>query len=341
MGKRFSRRKKHRNNGEAAGGNQENNRMLTASVPAAPASTAPASTTKDTITEKEETTMSKKPYRKNTKTQPTSRRAEEAATSGAISVKTDSLVEQYVWLDNAILQISPDIQRKLDPMRVADIQRNFSPLVVNPIKVSFRDGKYYIFDGMHTRTALCGINGTDSFPILCRVYHGLTKEDEANLFATQFGISKAVPLAYRLRAWAVAKDPAVLDFLDTTKGCGFAISLGSHISCHGRIAATCSAYKAYEDLGQEQYCRMLKLLHRTWAGESWSVSRNMLGGMSRFMRMYDFQDAAFVNALRGITYEEVVIEADRFPGMTRDGAFATALGEIFDRNSSSRLRPIS
>jgi hypothetical protein len=63
----------------------------------------------------------------------------------------------------------------------------------------------------------------------------------------------------------------------------------------------------------------------------------MLRGMARFMKMYDFQDAAFVKAFRGVTRKEVIHEAERFPGMTWDGAVATALGEIFDRNSSSML----
>lgn len=257
--------------------------------------------------------------------------------SDAVALDAVPETEQFVWLDNAILQVNPEIQRKLNPMRVLKIQREFSPMVANPIKVSFRDGKYYIFDGMHTRAAIRRINGKDNFPILCRVFHGLTEQDEAKLFAAQFGYAEKVPLAYRLRALNVAEDPDVLDFLDTTRKCGFDITLGSHIAHHGGIAATCNAFKAFEDLGREKYSRMLMLLHRTWAGENWSVSRYMLRGMARFMKMYDFQDAAFVKAFRGVTRKEVIHEAERFPGMTWDGAVATALGEIFDRNSSSML----
>ena len=130
-----------------------------------------------------------------------------------VPVEGASQNEKYMWLNNAMLQVSPDIQRKLSPMRVSEIERNYSPMVANPIKVSFRDGKYYIFDGMHTRAAMCGMNGTDNFPIFCRVFYGLTKEDEARLFAIQFGVSEAVPMGYRLRALAVAKDPQVLDFI--------------------------------------------------------------------------------------------------------------------------------
>ena len=246
--------------------------------------------------------------------------------------------EQYMWLNNAELQISPDIQRKLSPMRVAEIQAKFSPLVANPVKVSYRDGKYYIFDGMHTRTALCGLNGSDDFPIFCRVYYGLSKEDEAKLFALQFGSSEPVTMGYKLRALAVAKDPDVLNFLETTRDSGFTISLGSHNTCNGNIAAVVAAFKAFILLGQDEYGRMLKMLLKTWAGENWSVNRYMLGGMARFLKMYEISTNSFVKAFREVKYENIQKVVSRFPGMTRDGAYAAALAEIYDANSSSYLR---
>lgn len=296
-----------------------------------------AETTQSNI--KEENSM-----KKNRKTHASAKQSSARITAvGSISAPVEGATqnEKYMWLDNAALQISPDIQRKLDPMRVADIVANFSPMVANPIKVSFRDGKYYIFDGMHTRTAIRELNGTDDFPIFCRVYYGLTEEDEARLFAAQFGYSEAVPMAYRLRARAKGKDPEVLDFLKITRGCGFSITLGRNVPGNGRIVATCAAFKMFLDLGGEMYERMLKLLHRTWAGESWSISRNMLCGMARFMKMYDFHEQSFVKAFRGITRKEIVSQANCFPGMTRDGAFAAALAEIFEHNSTSSLWELS
>jgi hypothetical protein len=249
--------------------------------------------------------------------------------------------EKYMWLNNTDLQISPEIQRKLEPMRVAEIQGKFDPLVANPVKVSYRDGQYFIFEGMHTRTALCGLNKTDNFPIFCRVYFGLTKEDEARLFATQFGISKPVPMVYKLRALEVAKDQDVLDFLDITRSNGFTITLGGHSAQNGNIAATVTAFKVYGALGSKEYGRMLKILHKTWAGENWSVSKAMLAGMARFMRMYEFSSASFVKAFREITYEEINAEADRFGGMSMDGAYATALAEIYDRKNPNSLKSIA
>ena len=270
--------------------------------------------------------------------QANSKKISEISSMSALPVDGSNQNEKYMWLNNADLQISPDIQRKLEPMRVAEIQQKFSPLVANPIKVSFRDGQYFIFDGMHTRMAMCGLNGSEDFPIYCRVYYGLTKEDEARLFAAQFGISKAVPMGYKLRALAVAKDPDVLDFLDVTRNSGFTISLGGHSAHNGNIAATVTAFYAYSELGGEEYGRMLKLIHKTWAGENWTISKYMLSGMSRFVRMYEVKERSFVKAFREVTYAEIRSEADRFAGMTREGAFAAAIAEIYGRNAGGALK---
>lgn len=152
--------------------------------------------------------------------------------------------DKYMFLNNSDLQISPEIQRKLDPIRVQEIIQNFDPKLANPIKVSYRDGKYNIVDGMHTRAALCGINGKEDFPIFCRVFSGITKEEEARIFAAQFGCAEDVSMIYKLRALEVAKDPLVLGFLKATRDSGFTIKLGSHSGHNGHIAAVCEAYKA-------------------------------------------------------------------------------------------------
>ena len=244
----------------------------------------------------------------------------------------------FVYLNNKQLRISPEIQRKLNPIRVAEIAANYTEPVCNPVKVNYRDGGYYIFDGMHTRAALMVLNGGDDFPVLCRLFTGMTKEQEAALFTAQFGSSAPVGMIDRLRAMEVAKDPDVLNFLKVTREAGFDITLGSEASPNGSIVAVCTAYKVYGLLGSEEYGRMLKILHRTWAGENWSVNKFMLGGMARFMRMYEIDEASFVRAFREVTQEMVTDEVRRFRGMTKDGAYASALAEIYERGSKVGLK---
>ena len=260
---------------------------------------------------------------------------------GSLPVAGATQNEKYMWLNNSGLQITPEIQRKLSTMRVEKIQKSYSPLIANPPKVSFRDGKYYIFDGMHTRTAMRGINGTDDFPIFCRVYYGLTEQDEARLFAEQFGYSEPVAMGYRLRALKKADDENVLDFLKATEDCGFKVTLGSSTTGNGRIAAACTAYKIYCDLGASEYKRMMKILHRTWAGESWSVGRYMLEGMARFLKMYSVNANSFVRVFRTVTYNEIRAEVLRFTGVTKASAYATALAEIYERGNGSPVEKIA
>ena len=280
--------------------------------------------------------MNKKEHMMNNKEQTMSRKEH------IMSEKTKKVIgeDKYMWLNNAELQVNPRIQRKLDPERVKKIANQFSPFVANPIKVSFRDGKYYIFDGMHTREAIRSFNDSDSFPIFCRVFYGLTEEDEAKLFSMQFGIFEDVTMDYKLRALEVAKDPNVLDFLRATREAGFRITLGSRNGQNGRVAAVCAAYKAYQDLGREEYTRMMKMIHKTWAGERWSVTKYMIAGMARFLQMYEVRIPAFVKAFRKVTYQEIRAEAARFPGMSKDGAYAAAIAEIFNENSTSTLKEV-
>ena len=258
--------------------------------------------------------------------------------NGFLSANHEPVHEEYKFVNNAELVMSPEVQRKLNPARVAKIIRYFSPHVVNPIKVSYRNGRYYIFDGSHTRTALVHIHGTEDFPIFCRVFYGLTEEDEARLFALQSGFCEDVAMPDRLRALLKAKDPEVLDFVAETKNSGFTMTPAVGKAHNGHISAVCEAFKVYRDLGGADYSKMLKTIYRTWAGETWSVCRYMLGGMARFMKMYDFDIRSFVKVFRYITYQEIKDGARAFPNMPRDAAFANSIAEIFDRSTSMALK---
>lgn len=54
-------------------------------------------------------------------------------------------------IDTSVLIIPRDTyQRPLEPNEVKEIIATFNPYLCNEPKVSFRDGKYYVFDGQHT-----------------------------------------------------------------------------------------------------------------------------------------------------------------------------------------------
>ena len=65
-------------------------------------------------------------------------------------------------------------QRELVLEEVIDISNHFNECIANEPKVSFRDGRYFVFDGQHTVAARVHRNGGNPLPILCKVYFGLT-----------------------------------------------------------------------------------------------------------------------------------------------------------------------
>ena len=123
-------------------------------------------------------------------------------------------------LNSEQLELDYSYQRPTEPERVREIVSQFDPALVNLVKVSARDGHYYVFDGGHTLAALRKVNGKKSFPVLCKVYYGLTYEDEAILFAKQQGNAKKVGIPYKLRALEAAGDLETVDFLDRTRKSG-------------------------------------------------------------------------------------------------------------------------
>ena len=72
-------------------------------------------------------------------------------------------------------------QRGVERKRVELIARDFNEYIVNEPKVSFRNGRYYVMDGQHTIEGCILLNGGEDRPILCKVYTGLTMEQEAHL----------------------------------------------------------------------------------------------------------------------------------------------------------------
>ena len=86
----------------------------------------------------------------------------------------DKCSYEYKRMPAAWLETDFSYQRKIDSSRVDRIVNSFDPRLANEVKVSFRDGKFYVFDGAHTLSALKRIHGEDSFMVDCKVYYGLS-----------------------------------------------------------------------------------------------------------------------------------------------------------------------
>ena len=234
------------------------------------------------------------------------------------------------------LYIDRTYQRDTDPTRVKKIVDHFDPNLVNIVKVSFRNGRYYVFDGGHTLAALKQVNGGDNFLVSCKVFYGLTYEQEAELFAMQTGFSKKVGEAYRIRALEAAGDEEIIDFLERTREAGFTIEPAKRMNRTGGIDAVAKAHELYGRVGPETYSRTLELLWRTWSGEKFSVSQNMLGGMGVVMKVYgdEINESRFVKKLGTESAESIRREASKQISMSPANACALAIMKAYNKGGA-------
>ena len=112
-------------------------------------------------------------------------------------------------------------QRNFNAKRAQKIADEFDERIANEPKVSYRDGRYFVFDGQHTIAARKLLNNGEDVSIKCRVYFGMTEQDEALLFAQQFGVSARFPPALASVPRFSAATPSPSLFWKPTRRLGF------------------------------------------------------------------------------------------------------------------------
>ena len=199
-------------------------------------------------------------------------------------------------------------QRALHPARVARIAKEFDERVANEPKISFRDGHYYVMDGQHTIEGCILPNGGADRPILCKVYTGLTMEqegmterEEALLFAQQTGISERLSAGQKLRALIFAGEPAAVAFQQATELAGVHLSFEEGRGKQ-RISCIATAYHEFIRLGPELYIESLDVLLNAWDGEPDSMSSANLLGICRFVELYhsEYSKSRLIAKLRQV-----------------------------------------
>lgn len=191
---------------------------------------------------------------------------------------------QYIDSD-ALNILGEKYQRELNLNRIAKIVSSFNEMVANEPKVSLRDGSYYVFDGQHTVAARILLNDGKDLPILCKVYQGLTEEEEAKLFAMQTGSATKPTPGEKMRAWLYAKDEDAHDFKKATESAGLFLELGD-ANCDFHLRCINTAHGLYRFLGEDMYKEALNIIVDAWEGSKESLKLEIIIAVSRFIHLY-------------------------------------------------------
>ena len=236
-----------------------------------------------------------------------------------------------------VLRIDTNYQRDLNLSRVRYIVNNFDPDLVGIPQVSYRDGKLFVFDGQHTIKALSLVKNDPAYPIVCKVYYGLSGEEEAGLFH-KFNTSRMPINAISIiKAQAAYGDEKIKSFLQCTKSAGFIIDPTKPRNCRYGIRAVRTALNCFSSLGAENYKFMLDLLRRTWRGERWSLNQNMLNAMELLLRVFwhelhKIDD--FAKKMSRFTDNDINKEAANFYEMSNPYRYAWALGSLYNKRTA-------
>ena len=200
-------------------------------------------------------------------------------------------------------------QRPVKDCDVDKLVREWDPRLLTPLVVSYRDGRYNLVDGQHRVCAMRKKNGGKDVTALCRVYHGLTYEQEAELYYKLDQAKGHLRLAHATKALVESgADAEIIEIKRLLEGAGFVWALDKPTGESFEIEATRAVINAYRLLGGAAFSRMLELAARTWHGSPASVKAPFLSGMALFLKTYETEldDEVFIKRLSAVDPEEIL-----------------------------------
>ena len=203
-------------------------------------------------------------------------------------------------------------QRPLNIKTVTSLVKRWNCMLMEPLVVSYRDGRYYVIDGQHRVAALRVIFRDQDTLVPCIVHTGLTYADEAELFYALDQCKKKLSCEQSVNALLQSGANAEInDIYAILDGRGFIWTLDRSTAGDYKIRSTRTVIRAYRLLGREAFARMLTLLSDTWHGDPASLTSMMLSGTALFLKTYETEinDRTFVTRFSGIAPDEIVQRA--------------------------------
>lgn len=170
------------------------------------------------------------------------------------------------------------------------------------------------------------------------VYEGLTREQEASLFASQYDNASKVGFNYMLNAKIIAGDVESIRFKEYTEGvCVRLMKPTGNSRVKNTIAAVERAWKIYNKYGARLYVETLTLIKETWGGESWSYCEQILAGVSKLLTVYpNIDKASFAEKVGQLDIATMKRQAKMYM-TTNDKAFAMVFATEYNKNKKNRL----
>ena len=200
-------------------------------------------------------------------------------------------------------------QRPVLDRAVDKLVREWDPRLLTPLVVSYRDGRYNLVDGQHRVCAMRKKNGGKDVTALCRVYHGLTYEQEAELYYMLDQTRGKLRLGHATKALVESgADAEIIDVKQRVEDAGFVWALDRPTGEPFEISTTRAVINAYRLLGGAAFSRMLGLIAGAWHGTPNSLKASIFSGMALFVKTYETElvDQIFIKRLSAVDPDEII-----------------------------------
>jgi len=227
-------------------------------------------------------------------------------------------------------------QRSLSQRHIDRTVDNFDLFQINLVKVSRRDGQNYVINGQHTIEIIAAVSSSRETPVWCMVYDDLEYLHEDNIFAQQQKYTKALSAYEIFMANLEADSDKHIMIKSIVEHCGLRLSKANS-KVHGCICATHSLLELYERYGYDGLERTLRLVVRTWEGESASLNSSMLRGMALLIATFSdsLRDDVFAERVGTISAREIARTAkDRRAGSI---GYAETMLLMYNKKTKSTL----
>lgn len=194
-------------------------------------------------------------------------------------------------------------QRPISPKMIKSITDNFNWNLVNPIRISHRAGKYFVWDGQHTLTSIIKLYGKD-VDVPAIVYEGLTYQDEAFLAAMSDANKKKLAQVERDNALLEANDAEHQKFVQICADCGWnaTFSTGTTMKDYYVQNPSWVYTYVYKKHGEAFLRSFLSIFSYAFDGDCNSMRSPVEKGVATFMKHFkgQYNEDTLIKCLRGV-----------------------------------------
>lgn len=191
----------------------------------------------------------------------------------------------YTMNEVAVRDINfAEYQRGIDKKKVNEIVEQYNVYRMQPIDLSFRDGRLWCYNGQHRVLAYMKMKKA-KIPAI--IHYGLTYEDEAMLFAMQHENESRVSIRDRWKAGNAAgeKMPNYIEIKNIMEDRGYKIDPSKK---DGENVFTCIAtiIKGYNIYGADGLRRVVDIIDAAWGSCTGRTSSDIISALFRFYGAY-------------------------------------------------------